>query len=125
MTYNIQEIFGRIGAEGCYFLCLGKAAGVLDNEVLFYYETFIQKGFLEQDCFVNDPVAILRYLGVPVTTVEKSKTLKDGKIICARYKYMNHRHFVLVDRYGNIIFDPLGESNTVKKGQVEDYRIFR
>lgn len=127
----VQKKLLNIGQSGCYFLCLLKSFDCLDD-VLPCYDFFVSKGWMKEDCFIQDPLAIVECLSSGCKyTVEKTTELDgDADIRIAYYynKSTDLHHFVLVDLNGKVIFDPLGTtespSNTVKNGYVESYRLF-
>lgn len=118
MKIEIQKALKYIGDEGCYFLCLRKLANRADDTLLEDYYTCLEHDYMDKDCYIKDPVAILRSWGVKWTNVRKSNSY--GQIVV--YKHNAFLHFCALTEDG--LFDPLGESNTVKNGHVDSYRLF-
>lgn len=126
MKPGIQKALENIGKEGCYFLCLLRAADVSESEIFGIYEECLEKGFIESDCYVNDPIAVLRLFGISVDRVLKvdanQQIVGNPKLVIVCYENGRHRHFVMKTKVG--IWDPLGDSETVKNGHVHSYRVF-
>lgn len=126
----IQKKLENMGKYACYFLCLLKSFDHLDK-ILPCYDIFVGRGWMKEDCTIQDPVAIVEYLSGYKYTIKKTTELdKNADIKIAYYhnKSTSYYHFVLVDSSGKVIFDSLGTvespSNTVKNGYVESYRLF-
>ena len=114
----IQRALKYIGDEGCYFLCLRKMAGRKDEDLLKDYFFCLENGYIDRDCYVKNPIAILSAWGVKYRNVRKDSSY--GQIVV--YKHNANLHFCLNTDEG--LFDPLGDSNTVKYGHVDSYRLF-
>lgn len=126
MIENIQGKMEQIGKSGCYFLCLLWATNNLPN-ALPLYDRFIDRNFIDKDCFIKDPVSILKDLTGKKYIVFKSDVFKkaDIAIACFYNKKTGLRHFVVVDpKYNTVKYDSFGTSNTVANGTVESYRLF-
>lgn len=125
--YGIQSKLEQIGKSGCYFLSILKAFDMLDY-ILPSYNYFIEQGWMDKECFVKDPTKIVWYLsGGYDYTVSKTSTFDPKADIKIAYYYSpktSLHHFVLIDNDKKVVFDPLGDSNTVKNGYTESYRLF-
>ena len=126
MVKNIQGKMEMIGKSGCYFLSLLYVTNNLPN-ALPLYDRFIEKGWMENDCFIKDPLSIISDLTGKKYMVYKNDAFKKADIAIAYFynpKTKLH-HFVVVDtKSGEVKYDPLGNSNTVANGKVESYRLF-
>lgn len=130
---KVSEAVKQIYDYGCYFMSLLYAHSIpyselttLD-ELLRYYDLFIAKGWMDQDCYIKDPCAILKYLTGKKYTVKKDAVLDPGaNIIIGRWynPTINFYHFVVMDRDNNVIWDSLKDSATVRNGIIESYRLF-
>lgn len=130
---KVSEAAKQIYDYGCYFMSLLYVRRIpysdliaLD-ELLKYYDTFIIRGWMDPDCYVKDPCAILKYLTGKKYTVKKDVVLDPGaNIIIGRWYNpdTNLHHFVVMDSNNNVTYDPLGESLTVAGGAIESYRLF-
>jgi hypothetical protein len=102
---------------------------------VFFYEYFVEHGWMRDNCYILSPGSILRYLGVAVDYAGK----RDGpspccrgeyEILCFRRSYIkngkqvSYKHFVVGDGLGHVAYDPIGMSNAVKHGHLESKRIF-
>ena len=130
---KVSEAAKQIYVYGCYFMSLLYVSKVpyteltsLD-ELLKYYNTFIIKGWMDPDCYVRYPCSILEYLTGKKYTVKKDAVLDpSANIIIGRWYSpdTNFHHFVVMDRDNTVVWDSLKDSNTVKNGIVESYRLF-
>lgn len=119
---------------GCYFMSLLYVSKVpyseltsLD-ELLKYYDTFIEKGWMTNDCYIKNPCAILEYLTSKKYSVKKDAVLDtSASIIIGRWHNpaTNFHHFVVMDKDNTVVWDSLDDSNTVKNGILESYRLFK
>lgn len=130
---KISEAVKQIYEYGCYFMSLLYAGNVYYSklvsvdELLMYYNTFIAQGWMDPDCYVKDPCAILKYLTGKKYMVVKDAVLDpNANIVIGRWHNpaTNHYHFVVMDRNNNVVWDSLGYSITVADGVVESYRLF-
>lgn len=130
---KISEAVKQIYEYGCYFMSLLYVRRIPYSEIptldglLKYYNTFIISGWMDSDCYIKDPCAILKYLTGKKYTVKKDAVLDPGaNIIIGRWYNpdTNFHHFVVMDRDNNVIWDSLGYSTTVKNGIIESYRLF-
>ena len=129
---RVSEAAKQIYDYGCYFMSLLYVRRISYSEVasldelLMYYDTFIACGWMDPDCYVKDPCAILGYLTGKKYTVKKSEVLDpNANIIIGRWHNpsTNHSHFVVMDSNNNVAWDPLGNSITVRDGYIESYRL--
>lgn len=122
---GIQRDFEKIGAEGCYFLSI--LASIPKNiDVYQAYTECIKDGLIKDNCFVNDPAAILeRYWGGKwvVTKVGPDAQCPENGIEYLYFERPGHGHFVVGDGYGGVLYDPYGESKTVLVGKMKSKRI--
>ena len=130
---KVSEVAKQIYDYGCYFMSLLYVRRISYSEVasldelLMYYNTFITCGWMDPDCYVKDPCAILGSLTGKKYTVKKSAVLDpNANIIIGRWYNLttNHSHFVVMDSNNNVIWDSLGHSITVADGIIESYRLF-
>ena len=130
---KVSEAAKQIYDYGCYFMSLLYVRKVpyteltsLD-ELLKYYIIFVSKGWMDFDCYVKDPCAILRYLTGKSYTVVKDAVLDPkASIIIGLWHNpaTNFHHFVVMDSNNNVTYDPLGDSITVADGVIKSYRLF-
>lgn len=116
----VQELYKKLGENGCYLFCLYDVALEYTYEVRYpdYKDVafFIENGWLSDDMFVKNPEKILKYLTGVYWNVEKRLCVpEDNKrhYIIKCYSYKNVTHFCRTN------FDPLDKSNC-KKNRVYD-----
>lgn len=130
---KVSEAVKQIYDYGCYFMSLLFVGNVYYSgistidELLMYYDTFIARGWMDPDCYVKDPCAILNYLtGKKYMVVKDTSLDPNANIVIGRWHNpaTNHYHFVVMDRNNNVVWDSLGYSITVADGVIESYRLF-
>ena len=130
---KVSEAAKQIYDYGCYFMSLLYVRNIYYSEIpaidelFMYYDTFIAKGWMTSDCYVKDPCAILKYLTGKKYSVKKSEVLDPSAAIIIGRWYnpaTNFHHFVVMDKRNTVVWDSLADSNTVKNGIIESYRLF-
>lgn len=129
---KVSEAAKQIYDYGCYFMSLLYVSEVpyseltsLD-ELLKYYDTFIAKGWMDEDCYVKDPCAILNFLTGKKYSVKKDVVLDtSADIVIGRWynPATNLHHFVVMDKHNTVVWDSLKDSYTVRNGIIESYRL--
>lgn len=116
---------------GCYFLDLlfiSKYQEPIFEDIIKYYDTFIIKGWMDEECFIKNPCAILNYLTGKKYSVTVTKDLDSSASQVIGYYYnpnTNLHHFVVMDKCNKVLWDSIENSNTVKNGFIESYRLFK
>ena len=134
MKQGIQTNFPheKLREYGCYFFVLLRWAEILrggsfefaDTDALRIFDCCKKFGWVEDDCFVINPVAVLNYCQKQKVFISVSKSLTGpGEGICAVYlKKPKHGHFVL-SRKGEI-WDSLDPGRPgAKDYRVDSYRV--
>lgn len=119
---DAQDIFLRLGRTGCYFLSLVRADARSPDEIVALYEKCLQSGFITEQCYVLDPVAV-HNAAFPfnrLRTVVKSMTLDAAA--CRVFGHYNSAHFAEVDKSGEIAYNPM-PSVRCKKEDISSYRL--
>lgn len=134
MKRNIQEEMKELFGGLCYGYCLCYKFGVTD----LYEMTKIllecwKRGFIENDGYISNPLSVIKLInGKRFRDIEKIRinSLEElnnkDEIYIVEYKLSPENkksHFVIV-KNGQVIFDPSGESNTVKNGKPFSWRRF-
>jgi hypothetical protein len=129
-----QTIAKRIGETGCYFLCIMYLADKITDshfDIIEAYKKYMSMNYLGEDCFVMNPGEILSDLTGRNMRFDKAGILAvvpDDAHIIGRWSLQatmrTDGHFVVM-RGNEVAYDPIGESNTVKNGKLESYRIFQ
>jgi hypothetical protein len=145
LNNGIQEFIRTIGDEGCYALCLCKAAEIFGNKIMGVFggnsyawcaaeavgriEKGVECGYIKNDMTVLDGAAFLRQLTGTVkrwTKEYKPAGYKpaEGDYLIA--EWFNRRtgktHFTL--EYPEK-WNSLRDSVTVKEGSIRSYRLYR
>ena len=129
-----NRLNGNINSFGCYFMSilfhcnkrlnLMFSAGIIEG----IYREVINKGYMEKDCYIKNPSAIFKHLGLKVRFTEAheppDRDCAENEIEILAFKYKTYTHFVVGDGYGHVAFDPLGMSNSVRLGRLHSKRIF-
>lgn len=121
-----QKICKILGESGCYFFCLLHSVGK-ENDALSIYKKVVDIGWMDEDCYIKDPCAILKYLtGKKYTAVKDTALDPNANIIIGLWHNpaTNFHHFVIMDSNNNVVWDSLGHSTTVADGSIESYRLF-
>lgn len=121
-----QKICRILGESGCYFFCLLHSVGK-ENDALSIYKKVVDIGWMDEDCYIKDPCAILKYLtGKKYTAVKDTALDPNANIIIGLWHNpaTNFHHFVIMDSNNNVVWDSLGHSTTVADGSIESYRLF-
>lgn len=121
-----QKICRILGESGCYFFCLLHSVGK-ENDALNIYKKAVDIGWMDEDCYIKDPCAILKYLtGKSYTVVKDTALDPNANIIIGLWHNpaTNFHHFVIMDSNNNVVWDSLGHSITVADGSIESYRNF-
>lgn len=111
---------------GCYYFCLLEWAlrlGGMVQDPVKMFEKHTKIGWVEDDCFVVDPVSILNDLQTIKVFKSVSKvTTRPAEEICVQnVKKPGHSHFVL--RIGDKTWDPLDPNRPgVKDYVIDSYR---
>jgi hypothetical protein len=130
-----QKWFLTLGETGCYFLSILHAAERVTGQYIDAFAAFmlaISKGMSKENCFITDPAGLLSYLTGEKWAVSKEDwtyQCTGGEVEILRYEWQDvgvlRSHFVVGNCRGDIEYDSLGESNTVKNGKCVSKRIFR
>ena len=128
---DMDKAIKNIYDYGCYLLDLiyiGKSNNEPSlEEIIKSYYTFITKGWIDSECFVKNPTAILEYFTGKKYKVRKDSVLdKSAMYVIGRFynPTTNLHHFVVMDYYNKVRWDSIDNSNTVKNGFIESYRLF-
>lgn len=128
---DLDKVIKNIHDYGCYFLDLIYVSKDYKEptleEMLKYYDIFLQKMWIDSECFVANPTAILEYLTGKKYRIKIDSVFdKQADIIIGRWynPTTNYHHFVVMDKCNEVRWDSIENSNTVKNGFIESYRLF-
>ena len=125
---QMKELFGNSCLAYCY-ASLGVANRNDIKELTFIVLNGWRNGWIDDDGFVSKPVPYLNsFVQEEVKDIRKHfisslNELPDGYWV-VEYKLKptdKASHFVIAG-YGRVVFDPSGDSNTVKYGKPFSYR---
>ena len=122
---NLQEKYKKFFGGVCYAFCLVKKfkPNASDAETARDVLDGWDVGYLDDDGYVSKPTMFINYIiepkGIEIIDVEKvdfkkEELTEDTNIVM--WEYNEDTHFVVMNREGDVIFDPSGNSNTVKYG---------
>ena len=122
---NLQEKYKKFFHGVCYAFCMVKKFRPSANDALIARLVLDgwENGFIDDDGYVSKPTMFINYIIEPKDTevydVEKipyaiSELKEDSNIVM--WEYNGGTHFVIQNKQGDVIFDPSGNSNTVKYG---------
>lgn len=121
---NIQAKMKELFGNSCYAYCLAyKFTGETNIKVLTSYVLDgWYKGYIDDDGYVSKPTMYINNVLLAKNKVRditkpdfKIENLIENKNI-VMYSYNGGTHFVVMDKEGDVIFDPSGNSNSVKYG---------
>lgn len=125
---NIQSKMAAFFKGTCYAYCITKLFRPemrlpnIATCILYGWD----KGLIEDDGYVSFPIkyitdvlGIKDYKGVKKVLIDSIENIKEPTIV--EYSYNGNTHFVIV-KNGKVIFDPSGDSNSVKYGKPVSYR---
>jgi len=128
---NSQTIAKAIGESGCYFLSLLHLAGE-EGAAIELYEAAVSRKIMGADCFIQDPAALLALAAggkwsVTHQPAEYQPKSDEMEILRLERKATTQTfaHFVVGDRHGAVLYDPLDSSQTVASGKLVSKRIVR
>lgn len=140
LAQNDERFRKPINQYGCYYFALAWLAWrdncfpldveMLDEEL---YLSFQKHGWMSDTCFVKDPVALLRFMRMPVYHVWKrpaSYKPRADEWSIGQFKADGElSHFVPVDEQGRVLYDSWwskeGGSRAVREGKLISWRVFR
>jgi len=124
-----------IHKKGCYYMDILFLSNKYTNcelscgSILDVYNICIDGGWMDEDCYINDPQAIFGFMGLQVYYYDRHDPpfmmCKKDEIEILRFQYINWTHFVVGDGASHVTYDPYGTSKAVRLGQLMDKRIFK
>jgi len=129
---NIQSKMKELFGNSCYAYCLAyKFAGARTmKDLTSYVLKGWYDGYIDDDGYVSKPVqyindtckAITKVIDVEKLDYKKQSLVEDLNIVM--FEYNNGTHFVVVDKEGYVVFDPSGDSLSVRYGVPTSIRKF-
>lgn len=122
MEKNFQRKLIDIANGICLFDCYLTLGGIKTFEdKLYYLRRAISNNIVGPDGYVNDANLLYSEILGKFSKVIKAYEYKgtDNVIAC-----WDHKHFTIVDKDGNMVYDPLGERENPYKN-ITSYRIVK
>ena len=124
-----------IHKRGCYMMSILFLCNKYKNielscaAIIDLYTILIDNGWMDEDCYINDPEAIFGFMGLPVYFFDRHDppyyVCKRDEIEILRFQYAAWKHFVVGDGASHVCYDPYGMSKAVRLGQLIDKRVFK
>lgn len=119
---NLQEKYKKFFSGVCYAFCLVKKfnPNASDAEIAMIVLSGWNHDYLEDDGYVKYPVDFIntftakKIRDVQKIDFKKENLTEDMNIVM--FSYNSGTHFVIMNKEGDVIFDPSGNSNSVKYG---------
>lgn len=122
---DLQTKYKKFFGGVCYAFCLVKKfkSEASDAEIARDVLDGWDVGYLEDDGYVKSPVGFINNIiepeGIEVRDVAKvdyslENLTEEQNIVM--WEYNEGTHFVIMDKNGDVTFDPSGNSNSVKYG---------
>lgn len=119
---NLQEKYKKFFSGVCYAFCLVKKFNpkASDAEIAMIVLSGWNNDYLEDDGYVKYPVDFIntftakKIRDVQKIDFKKENLTEDMNIVM--FSYNGGTHFVIMNKEGDVIFDPSGNSNSVKYG---------
>lgn len=123
-----QEIAGRIHRDGCLAMSYITLGGMLLKKdvnplalLSEHYEYLVEHQIMTEDCFVNNPEALLeKCLGAQFIVMKDYQNPQVGPVIA-----YNSSHFLIVDSYNRIIWNGLDSDERFKARPIHSYRVVK
>ena len=124
MIKDLQHKLLNMGNNGCLCMCYLYSIGIDPEQLVFHYDRLVERGIIDEDCWVNDGDAFLRYFGSEKKNkkdVDLDNKQYDKYIAC--YQKGKSSHFVVVDAQNNILYNSYLNSICVKEGTLISKRV--
>ena len=123
MIENLQNKLLAMGNSGCLCMCYLFMIDIDPEELVINYDRLVNKGIIDEDCFVRDGDEFLKFFGSKkkVERVDVSNKQYDRYIAC--YQVGTKTHFVVVDKDDNVIYNPYKGSTILANGTVVGKRV--
>lgn len=129
---NLQKFCLEIGNYGCYLISIYKAILNTSTDACILariandYDYFREHSIIGDDCEILQPEMICRHYGINVVVEKTKKWPSNALFVIGKWhnKRTGYTHFVLMKGPREVEYDPLGNSVTVKEGDINSYRAF-
>ena len=142
MIWQTHDQLNRnINLYGCYWMALLwhvvriRRLSIDPEWLERRYDRHVKMGWIRENCFVLNPTAVLRDVGLKTETVtdplleepwklRPSYLCKDNEIEILKWTNGENHHFTAGNGYGRITYDPMGISRTASQGIITSKRVF-
>jgi hypothetical protein len=118
------EVINSLELFGCYFLSLCFVGNVDGYKIYELYKSCVKAGYLLEDCYVSNPVGILRLAGVQCIDVRFSSRFEYGKLNIVMTQKDHSTHFMVLDRDGQIAYNPAPDHFLTDLSLTRSFRVF-
>lgn len=116
----------QLGMTGCLLMALLKATNLLDQLQA------ITKALIDEHCIDADLTVyhtkVCKWLydnkNISIEYCGYSKEFQPDYINIAEFRYANITHFVLLNNSRDVEYDPYFNSQAVRKGTINSYRVY-
>lgn len=129
---NLQKFCLELGNYGCYLISIYKAILKTSTDACILariandYDYLRDHIIIGNDCEILQPAKICERYGINVTVEKTKKWPSNALFVVGKWynKRTGYSHFTLMKGPRDVEYDPLGDSTTVREGEVESYRAF-
>ena len=122
MIKDLQTKLLKMGNFGCLCMCYLFMIDIDPEELVTNYDKLVDKGIIDEDCFVRDGDAFIRFFGSRKQVLFTSVDNKQYDMYIACFQLGEKTHFVVVDKDDNIIYNPYLKSICVRDGAIKGKR---
>ena len=118
MIKDLQTKLLKMGNFGCLCMCYLFMIDIDPEELVTNYDKLVDKGIIDEDCFVRDGDAFIAFFGSRKKVLPTSVDNKQYDKYIACFQLGEKTHFVVVDKNDNIIYNPYYQSICAKEGKI-------
>jgi hypothetical protein len=130
-----KRLDASIQKYGCLFLCLAHASPVEYtgehgvDKLNKIWQHCHKKGYISTADIMLSHAKVAEALGLKVRYFDKhyeptASIPENVDLVIGQFLWL-HTHFVLLNKQKQVIFDPIGKSNTVAKGKLVSLRYYQ
>ena len=123
MIKDLQTKLLKMGNFGCLCMCYLYMIDIDPEELVTNYDKLVDKGIIDEDCFVRDGDAFIAFFGSRKKVLFTSVDNKQYDKYIACFQLGDKAHFVVVDKDDNIIYNPYLKSVCVRDGAIKGKRV--
>lgn len=123
MIKDLQTKLLKMGNFGCLCMCYLYMIDIDPEELVTNYDKLVDKGIIDEDCFIRDGDAFIDFFGSRKKVLFTSVDNKQYDKYIACFQLGDKTHFVVVDKDDNIIYNPYLKSVCVRDGAIKGKRV--